>query len=359
MVRGWSKRYGSDRSVASDEIRERTPRISTITPAPYRSSSWKTNDDGYNTMGTSLWGWRRNFSRKEEDDTIVQPPAAGSVAEALLSLLGDEELSDVRLRGSDGGIIMGVKAILASRSPVFRSRFFEPSTKENSEKITVSKKESSGKITVDAISGKETVTFDKYDCRILFLIVEFCYTDEVSITRMPPTDEITRLIANVSQASKAFALPSLSDKVTQWCNKHLNRYPALACAMIDEGMKLDDIHEVALQVLQIKAKNVLLPVQKSVGSGVMALSKPSLMFILRVLEDKTSHLLLFHAIQRWVEFSTAGYLGSVDPAVVKSSKEAFAKKLAIRFIKLSKIHPRNMNEIVNSGLFQKDRKSVV
>jgi hypothetical protein len=43
---------------------------------------------------------------------------------ALEALYCDEELSDVKFEGTDGGIVPANSGILAARSPVFRSLLF-------------------------------------------------------------------------------------------------------------------------------------------------------------------------------------------------------------------------------------------
>jgi len=187
------------------------------------------------------------------------------------------------------------------------------------------------------------------------LIVEFCYTDNLSIMQAKPDDDTARLMANLRSASKAFKLRSLLDKVNQWSWRQVSRFPSLACALIDEGMKRDDIDELALQTVQLKTRAALLPETNAVGSGVITLSKPALLFVLRTLEDTTSPLLLFHSIQRWVEFSTEDCIANTNYLREKSSREAFARKCAMRFIKLSRISPGNLEEVMkNSGLFKSD-----
>lgn len=371
------------------------------------NSNRNENNNGGGGVG-ALFRWRRpNFSlgngggggggggggssrpRSQESDSGSAPPT-GSAAEALCSLFGDEELSDVRLRGSDGGTVIAVKAILAARSPFFRQRLYCNNAKNNNNRPTSgtsqtttsetrssrSKKPSSQEggdpsgpekdsaetpsppptpPTMEMYKGKQVVDFKEFDCRILHMVVEFCYTDTMSLMKVPANEDIARLMANLRIASKAFKLPFLLDKVNQWSWRQLNRNPALCCAMIDEGMKMDDIDELALQTLQLKTRAALLPTVGAVGTGVLAFSKPGLLFALRTLEETTSHLLLFQSIQRWVEFSAEET--STSPARDRASREAFARKCAMRFIKLSKISPGNLESVMkNSSLFtsQKD-----
>jgi len=287
-------------------------------------------------MSSSFWRWRNPLSSVSSD--VVKPPAAttqrSTAADAVSSLFGDEELSDIRIQGSDGGTVLAVKAILAARSPVFRARFYGPT------------------IDLTSLKGKDVVVFNEFDCRVLHLVVEFCYTDDILIMQIKPSDEIARLMANLKFASKVFKLRGLLDKVNQWSWRQINRFPSLACAMIDEDMKHNDIDEVSIQALQLKSRSALLPDSNAVGAGVLSLTKRGLLFVLRTLEDTTSPLLLFHSIQRWVEFSTEDSVGGTDLAREKSTREAFARKCAMRFIKLSNISPRNLEVVMkDSGLF--------
>jgi hypothetical protein len=263
-----------------------------------------------------------------------------TAADALSSIFGDQEISDIVLKGSDGGEVYAVKAILASRSAVFRHKLYS-SNKDDFPKNKL---------------GKDIVEIKNFDCRILHLVVEYCYTDDISIAKVDPNDDIARLMANMGTASKAFKLPGLMDKVTQWIWRNVNRHPALACAIIDEGMQHDDIEESALQILQLKVRNSLLPDARSVGGGVLSLSKPGLLFVLRTLEDMPSHLLLYEAIKRWVEFSPVD-LGTTGPDAnhkrERASREAFARKCAMRFIKPSKISSDQLDRVMqDSGLFK-------
>ncbi len=285
----------------------------------------------------SIWSWRRpTFDTK----TIPRPetPAfgTGTISAALCSIFGDEEVSDIILQGCDGGSVVAVKAILASRSPMFRHMFYG-----DSKSSFVPKKP----------GEKEVFVFDDWDCRILHLVVEYCYTDTCSAMKSQPTEEIARVMAILRIASKAFKLPGLLDKIRQWGWKQINRHPALACAMVDEGMRNDDVDELALQTLQIKSRAALLPDPKAVGSGVLALSKPGLLFVLRTLAETTSHYLLLQVMERWVDFSPEDCSGA-DAARERSSREAFAKKCAMRFIKLSQIPQENLSIVMKtSSLF--------
>ncbi len=282
----------------------------------------------------SFWRWRRPTS-----DMVTRPETPGAVsgsAEAIISIFGDEEVSDVRLQGSDGGTVVAVKAILASRSPMLRQKFFG----ENRSYFIPTKP-----------GDKEIVTFKDWDCRILHLIVEYCYTDNCSVMKSQPTEDIARLMALLRVATKTFKLPGLLDKIRQWVWRMISRHPALACAMIDEGMRNDDVDELALQTLQLKSRASLLPNDKAIGSGVLALSKPGLLFVMRTLEETTSHYLLLQALEQWVDFSSEGGAGD-HPERERASREAFARKCAMRFIKLSKIPQENLDALLKrSRLF--------
>mmetsp|Transcript_19200 Transcript_19200/g.24199 ORF Transcript_19200/g.24199 Transcript_19200/m.24199 type:complete len:374 (+) Transcript_19200:97-1218(+) len=276
---------------------------------------------------SSFWRWRRpGFDTSKRPET--PSPATGSSAEALSSLFGDEEVSDVILEGHDGGTVMAVKAILAARSPMFRHKFFGSSS------FIPSKP-----------NEKEHVVFNEWDCRILHLVVEYCYTDNCSAMRGVPTEDTARVLATLRVAAKAFKLPYLLDKIRQWVWRQVTRHPALACAMVDEGMRNDDVDELALQTLQLKTRAALLPNQNAVGSGVLALSKPGLLFVLRTLDETTSHYLLLQAIDRWVDFSSEDCSGD-NPSRERASREAFGRKCAMRFIKLSKIPQENLDAVI-------------
>jgi len=337
------------------------------------------NHSGRSNSTRSLFSYWRNNNNAADDTYHTIPTAmATTVVDALYSLMGDEDLSDVRLHGNDGGSVVAVKAILAARSPIFRQKFFGPvSDKHGGTPDTVGTEEDAAdsetsivvhgargttdtglNTTVEQpatfVDGKMKVEFEEWDCRILYLVVEFCYTDNLSIMDVPPNDEIARIMAGLRSASKAFKLLALLDKVDQWGFRNISRYPALCCALIDEGMRRNDIDSVAMKTLQLKTRAALLPVTEGVGSGILALSKSSLMFVLRTLESNTSHMLLFDALQRWVEFSSDALYSNLDPGIEKASKTAFASRCAVRFIKLGKISPGRMDEVMASGLYVKE-----
>jgi hypothetical protein len=171
--------------------------------------------------------------------------------------------------------------------------------------------------------------------------------------KMQPNDEVARMVAQLRVAAKAFKLPGLLDTINQWGWRNVNRHPALACAMVDEGMKLDDIDDLALQTILLKPRASLIPDQKAIGSGVLSLTKPGLLFVLRTLEDQTSHLLLLHVIERWVDFSSEDSVTD-SPSREIATREAFGRKCALRFVKTSKINPANFERAMKqSKLFQK------
>jgi hypothetical protein len=298
------------------------------------------DESNMGTMGTpdsssqSFWRWRRPKFTNTGIPTDTAP--AGTAADEIANLFGDTEVCDVILQGSDGGTIFAVKAILAARSTIFRSRLYGPRSKAD----------------LSIPGEKHMVKFQHWDCRILHMVVEYCYTDMCAIMNVKPNDDVARIVSQLRVASKAFKLPGLLHKIKQWAWRQINRHPGLACAMVDEGMKLDDIDELALQTLQIKTRAAMLPEFDAIGSGVLALTKPGLLFVLRTLEDTTSHLLLLQAIERWVDFSPEDS-NLESPSREKVTREAFGRKCAVRFIKASKINPLAFERAIKqSKLFQ-------
>jgi len=291
------------------------------------------------SQSQSFWKWRRpNFT---SNGTPTDSTPTGSAADDIACLFGDREVSDVVLKGSDGGTVCAVKAILASRSSMFRNKFFGKNKDNN---LTIP-------------GEMHVVVYKHWDCRVLHMVVEYCYTDNCSIMRIDPSEDVARLMAQLRVASKAFKLPGLLDKIKQWGWRTINRHPALACAMIDEGMRLDDIDELALQTLQLKPRAAMLPSHTAVGSGVLALTKPCLLFVLRTLEDTTSHLLLLQIIERWVDFSSED--SNLDsPSRERQTREAFGRKCALRFIKAAKINPINFERAMKQSKMFNNRNDL-
>jgi len=302
------------------------------------------------STGNSLFRWRRSNTPSVSSDQLpplypnetigyrpeTPVPVTGSSAEALCSIFGDEEVSDIILQGYDGGNVVAVKALLASRSLMFRQMFFG---------------EARSDFVPSEPGEKEVFVFDEWDCRVLHLVVEYCYTDTCSAMKCQPTEDIARMMASLRVASKAFKLPGLLQKINQWIWRQVSRYPALACAIIDEGIRNDDVDDVSLQTLQLKTRAALLPGQRAVGSGVLALSKPGLLFVLRTLNETTSHYLLLQVIEQWVDFSSEDSFGA-NSSRERASREAFARKCAMRFIKVSKIPQENLETVMKrSNLF--------
>lgn len=281
-------------------------------------------------MGSSIWRWGRPTDKhKSTQKPLSTVIASNSAASSLCSIFGDEEVSDLILQGNDGGNVVAVKAILASRSPMFRRLLFG---------------EHRPRFVPKEPDEKQILTFDDWDCLVLHLVVEYCYTDSCSVMKVQPTEDIARMMAILRIASKVFKLPGLLDKVKQWVFMQISRNPGIACAMIDEGLKNDDVDEVALQTLQLKTRASLLPDSGTVGTGVLALSKSGLLFMLRNLESTASHYLLYEAIERWVDFSSVGCSGN-DVSVERTSREIFGRKCADRFIRYSEI-PKDKLDIL-------------
>jgi len=261
-------------------------------------------------MNITSWKWSPFFSA-----AAVNKPMKGT--EALQSLFGDEELSDVKMQGSDGGIVVAVKAVLSARCPVFRKLFYGPLS---STEMVLSE-------------GKDLIIFKEWDCSTLNLLVEFCYTDNISAMEVRPSDHIARAMVNLGSASIVFKLQALRDKVDKWISKQVRLFPALACALIDEGMKRDDINKISLEIIQSKPKAALLPDTGTTGYGVLSLTEPALLFVLRTIENSISQHLTIDIIKRWVESSKNDRREDITYKREISRRQEFARKCSIRFVK--------------------------
>lgn len=262
------------------------------------------------------WNWLP-FNSVAIDNTTCHKPMTS--VELLRSLYGDKELSDVKLQGSDGGTVVGVKAILAARSPLFRKIFFGTITSTD---IILSK-------------GKRHIIFKEWDCCILHLLIEFCYTDSITVMDEQPSDHLVRLMVNLKFASIAFGLDILTNKVNDWNAKQVGLFPALACALIDESMKRGEIDNISLVVIRTKSKAALLPGSNAIGAGVESLTEPTLLFVLRTLEDLVSQRLLTAFIQRWADFSNSDNGKGINHVKETMLRKSFAKKCSVRFVKFS------------------------
>lgn len=319
------------------------------------------SDDKSQQSSSTFWRWRRpklgiafanatginnsTYNNNHPESSNPSGSRSGTIADAVASLFGDIDVSDVILQGNDGGSVHAIKAILASRSTTFRTKFFGEQGRTQKDLVIPGEKQ------------KQIVKFKHWDVRILHMIVEYCYTDSCSIMKAQPTDEIARIMSQLRVATRAFKLPGLLDKIQQWGWRNLNRYPALSCAMVDEGMKLDDIDELALKTLQLKPRAALLPEYTNIGAGVLSLTKPGLLFVLRTLEDATSHLLLLQVIERWVDFSSEDSV-SDSPSRERATRLAFGRKCALRFIKASKINPANFDRAMEQSKLFQERKDL-
>ena len=166
-------------------------------------------------------------------------------------------------------------------------------------------------------------------------------------------------MASLRCASMAFQLRGLREQVENWSKINTTCHPDIACAMIDEGIRLDSICLLAMRTVKLKAKSALMPVVGAAGSGICALSKPGLILILRYLEDKVSHTLLYDALLTWVHFSTERTGHYSDPVTEKAGKFRFASRCAMRFIRVSEIDSSRMESGLKSGFINIKVKKVI
>jgi hypothetical protein len=148
--------------------------------------------------------------------TTISPATAqedeASLDCAIRNLLSNESLADVNLQGTDGIKVPAHRLILAARSQVFESLLFGNFAEASNSEVRVG-----------------------YDGRVLQAIVEYCYTDEVTLlgeqTQNPSLEQM-ETITSLAAAADYFCFPKLCKKVTDFVLLRMEENKQLALGFL-------------------------------------------------------------------------------------------------------------------------------
>jgi len=245
------------------------------------------------------------------------------LANDLRKLLYDEKNSDIYLRGTDGGRIPAVSAILSARSPSFRRRLQE----------------------IDS-TGVTVLSF-RYNSSVLGAIVEYCYTGSVDSSCYPDDEATARMYVGVYDAAEYFELPRLRKVMLKHNHHLLARWRPLACPIFDEallyGDSAKDIAILSRKIICMNPEAVLLtPEDDGIrGGGVLSLSTSSLSRVITS-DDFNGEWTKFCCLKVWVN--------NAPDKKSTTDRRAVAQKLIMN-IQFSRIQPSDLSGVVaSSGL---------
>lgn len=190
--------------------------------------------------------------------STTAPSKANTLLSDINSLLNDDDVTDIVLVPEDSEnetitSVPAIRAILAARSPVFRRMLY------GEFRETQSNSQESVEVRLD------------YSGRVLELLVEFCFTDQLGSlssdggassggTRIT-LEEKARLLTNLSGAAHYFDIPKLEGDIKVQLNSMMLDHPSLACAILDESSKMlsgEELGIIAMDRIRARPKAALL-----------------------------------------------------------------------------------------------------
>lgn len=266
--------------------------------------------------------------------------------ESIRLLLNDTEISDVYLESSDNVTIPALKCILSSRSIVFRQLFYGGFRESNASSISLG-----------------------FDSIVLYSIVEYCYTDDISLRRSSNCDDSwCRNVIRLIIAADYFGFTKLIRKLQNLVLSKMYTYPILACPFLDEidtimGHNDDgscycevftDLKKRAFDVIRWNGGISLIPStttknDNNYRGGALSLQPYTLEKVLNDDELCADEITLFQALKLWCS-SGNGNDNSNNEGNNNTERQMIASKMT-SYLHLEKIKPSVLcNTIALSNL---------
>eukprot|EP00523_Entomoneis_sp_CCMP467_P010766 CAMPEP_0168723988 /NCGR_PEP_ID=MMETSP0724-20121128/3403_1 /TAXON_ID=265536 /ORGANISM="Amphiprora sp., Strain CCMP467" /LENGTH=474 /DNA_ID=CAMNT_0008770721 /DNA_START=36 /DNA_END=1460 /DNA_ORIENTATION=- len=282
--------------------------------------------------------------RMEQDDDEEVP------CDKLLSVMLQDELSDITLKASDGVEVLACRAVLAAKSKVLRKMLYGNFVEASHRTIQIG-----------------------YEGVILTALVEYIYTDTASLLKrtthknsnnnnndtLPapqqqpePTEAYhaaTRRVQNLVKLNAAgtyFNLPRLCEKVRKELSAWLKTNPELSFALLEAGKEQGPSvpNEISFDLALYHIRNNTQGVIKD-PNMIVQLSSPVLEMILTDQKHTMNEMDLFQLLQWWAQGIDGGDLDRIDTARTLS-----------QHIRLELIDPVNLSTVVTeSGLVSESR----
>lgn len=280
------------------------------------------------------------------------------LASDVRSILFDDEISDVTLIGSDGVAVPAVRAVLASRSKVFRRMFYGSFAECDSSEVRL----------------------EEFSGDVVRAVVQYCFTDVVAVSggggrvrtgaggggcdnddddqfgSHDDDDEEggVRTLVRVSGAGHYFDIPRLERDVRDILSRTVSDRPPLACAVYDEaaavGVPAEGLATMAAERMRNRPRSSLLPPPATTrssgrggnagggrdrgrvgaadgwadgGGGVLSLSASVLDDVVFDERSNASEFTKFLCLRRWAEGGTEaeGTANRSPPRKIRSDED--------------------------------------
>jgi hypothetical protein len=206
-----------------------------------------------------------------------------SLALAHKHLLLNGDFSDVTLEGTDGEHIQAHRVILAARSKVFQKLLFG-----------------------DFAEAKDAVIPVGFEGSVLHAIVEYCYTDKVSLCKEKVCHPyMAHTIVSLTTAADYFEFPKLRRQVTEYACNQIIAHKLLALPFLTAADQIvgsaPRIRECAVGAIQTDYTGSVLGLE---NKHITALSHAVLESIVSDNAIITDEIHLFRLVEQWSEGPT-------------------------------------------------------
>ena len=250
-----------------------------------------------------------------------------SLALAHKHLLLNGDFSDVTLEGTDGEHIQAHRVILAARSKVFQKLLFG-----------------------DFAEAKDAVIPVGFEGSVLHAIVEYCYTDKVSLCKEKVCHPyMAHTIVSLTTAADYFEFPKLRRQVTEYACNQIIAHKLLALPFLTAADQIvgsaPRIRECAVGAIQTDYTGSVLGLE---NKHITALSHAVLESIVSDNAIITDEIHLFRLVEQWSEGPTVEESAADEQ---QEDRRAIASVLVAKYVNFQNIFCFDLtNTVAKSGL---------
>eukprot|EP00581_Thalassiosira_minuscula_P007022 CAMPEP_0183709006 /NCGR_PEP_ID=MMETSP0737-20130205/5152_1 /TAXON_ID=385413 /ORGANISM="Thalassiosira miniscula, Strain CCMP1093" /LENGTH=372 /DNA_ID=CAMNT_0025936997 /DNA_START=57 /DNA_END=1172 /DNA_ORIENTATION=+ len=252
---------------------------------------------------------------------VSSESARQTLSTNLMTCLGQEDMTDLHLVGSDGSKIPAFRTILACQSSVLRKMLFG-----------------------DFAESKSDIVKLGYCGDALRALVEFCITDDVALFDGRVDENAARGIVQLMACAHFLNMELLQDKAQTLAYTILNEHKSMACIIYDEasifGEPTESVKKDALNIVRANAEETLLSTPRVLRPEILS----------ELIGDDNmmcEEITLFRALNEWAMGEI--YVGYPEEDGNDADRVSIAKEIAAKHIRLSSIRPSDLIGIVKKS----------